>query len=246
MMVILSGEGKTDFGQCTNGQGMCSGEDYQLGAMAMIVDKMLTERMNYSIRETTPDLFLFVSEAALKEREERRKQESRKFSFAGKKREQETGYFYINAWMLGDIALEKEAELNDKAMAVLFRDCDGTNSSTTGLWGAKWQSMLNGFQRAGFHCGIPMLPKPKSEAWLICAAKNPPYQHCNELEDLSGNDNSPKSAKKRLDELFGSHKSTEELCDWLLETRFDFNACEMPSFKAFKDRFNYVLDDICS
>jgi hypothetical protein len=243
MIVILSGEGKTDFGQCKNGQEMCCGEDYQLGAMAIIVDKMLSERMNYSVRETTPESFLFVSEAALKKRDDLRKKESRKVSFAGKKRDQETGYFYINAWMLGDIALEKE-ESKDKAIAVLFRDCDGTRSSATGIWEAKWQSMINGFHRAGFNRGVPMLPKPKSEAWLICAAKNQPYQNCSSLEDLSGNDDSPHSTKNQLDAIFGKHKSAEELCDWLIDNPFDFNACEMPSFKAFKAEFNRVLGDV--
>lgn len=249
MIVILSGEGKTDFGQCNNAQGICSGDDYQLGAMAIIVDKMLAERMNYSIRETTPDLFLFVSEASLKERDDLRKKESRKVSFAGKKRDQETGYFYINAWMLGIIALEKEENAKDKAIAILFRDCDGTRSSGTGLWEAKWQSMINGFQRSGFSRGVPMLPKPKSEAWLICAAKNQPYQHCQQLEnDLPGNDDSPNKAKIQLGKLlsFDREPSAEELCNWLEENPFDFNACEMPSFLAFKAELNRVLKEVVS
>jgi hypothetical protein len=246
MIVILSGEGKTDFGQCINAQGICSGDDYQLGAMAIIVDKMLAERMNYSIRETTPDLFLFVSEAALKERDDLRKKESRKVSFAGKKRDQETGYFYINAWMLGNTALEKEENAKDKVIAILFRDCDGTRSSAAGLWEAKWQSMINGFQRSGFNHGVPMLPKPKSEAWLICAAKSQPYQNCDSLESLSGNDDSPNSAKSQLDALLGNHKSAEELSDWMVEKPFDFNACKMPSFLAFKDEFNRVLKEVVS
>lgn len=244
MIVILSGEGKTDFGQCTNAQGICSGEDYQLGAMAIIVDKMLAERMNYSIRETTPDLFLFVSEAALKEREEQRKNESRKVSFTGKKRGQETGYFHINAWVFAEIAQTIEKERNDDAIAILFRDCDGTRSSKVGLWKAKWDSMINGFQRAGFSHGVPMLPKPKSEAWLICAYKNQPYQNCSQLEDLPGNDDSPNSAKNQLDVIFGEHKAATELSEWLEENPFDFNACEMPSFKKFRDKLKDVLDDI--
>jgi len=247
MIVILSGEGPTDFGKCTNAQGICSEKDYQLGAMAIIVDKMLTERMNYSIRETTPDLFLFVSEAALKEPKDLRKSKNLgresldRVSLVGTKQKKEKGYFRINALVLAQIAQNKEQEYNTVAIAILFRDSDTSDAK---IWQDKWQSMLNSFQWAGFSRGIPMLPKPKSEAWLICAAKDQPYQHCSSLEDLPGNDDSPNSAKNKLDEIFGRHKSAEELCDWLIENPFDFNACEMPSFLAFKDEFNRVLDDV--
>jgi hypothetical protein len=106
MMVILSGEGKTDFGQCINAQGVCSGEDYQLGEMAIIVDKMLSERMNYSIRETTPDLFLFVSEAALKEPKGLRKKKNLdresldRVSLVGKKQKKRQVIFIQTHWYL--------------------------------------------------------------------------------------------------------------------------------------------------
>jgi hypothetical protein len=243
MMVILSGEGKTDFGQCINGQGICSGDDYQLGAMAVLVDQMLEQKIGYSLRETTPEALHFVSESALVSLGKQRK--GRQISLTSKTRGHETSYFYINAWMLGQFALDKEISCEDKAIAVLFRDCDGTRSSKAGLWNLKWQSMMDGFKSAEFSRGVPMLPKPKSEAWLICAAQNPPYQYCEALENLSGNDDSPNSAKKQLDAIFGEHKSAEALCDWLEEKPFDFNAFEMPSFNAFKDKLNDVLRDIC-
>jgi len=44
--------------------------------------------------------------------------------------------------------------------------------------------------------GVAMIPKPKSEAWLLCALKNKPYESCEKLEDRSGNDDSPNSLKK--------------------------------------------------
>jgi hypothetical protein len=149
--------------------------------------------------------------------------------------------------VLAEIAQKKEQEHNDVAIAVLFHDSDGTRSSATGIWEAKWQSMINGFQRAGFSRGVPMLPKPKSEAWLICAAKNQPYQHCDKLEEeLSGNDMSLNPAKIQLGKLLGFDRepTAEELCDWLEKNPFDFNACEMPSFQAFKVELNCVLGEV--
>lgn len=198
----------------------------------------------YSLR-TIPQAIQYVSESALKYREVLRKNESRKVSFTGKKREQETGYFYINAWMLGEVSIEMEALLNDQAIAVLFRDCDGTRSTKAGIWKAKLKSMHDGFTRAGFSRGVPMLPKPKSEAWLICAAKNPPYQECSELEELPGNDDSPNSAKKMLDAIFGGHQSAAELCAWLEDNPFDEgHGCAMPSFEEFKNELVRVLAEL--
>ncbi|MFI3158215.1 MAG: hypothetical protein QX199_18890 [Methylococcaceae bacterium] len=244
MIVILSGEGPTDLGQCNNAQSICSDEQFQVGPMAVLVDQMLQQLLNYSPR-TIPGVFQYVSELALKDRESIRKNENRKVSLVGKKRDQETGYFYINAWMLGDIALERETTCKDKAIAILFRDCDGTRSTKAVLWAAKWKSMVDGFKRSKFTRGVPMLPKPKSEAWLLCTAKNQAYQGCDKLEDLPGNDDSPNSAKNKLDEAFGEHKSTVELCEWLENNPFDVDrASAMPSFKAFQDELGRALNEI--
>lgn len=242
MIVILSGEGPTDLGQCNNAQSICSDEQFQVGPMAVLVDQMLQQLLDYSPR-TIPGVFQYVSELALKER--RKSTQSRKVSLVGKKRDQETGYFYINAWMLGDIALEREVTCEDKAIAILFRDCDGTRLTEAGLWAAKWKSMVDGFKRSGFTRGVPMLPKPKSEVWLLCAVKNHADQGCDQLEDLSGNDDSPNSAKNKLDKAFDGHRSAVELCEWLENTFFDVEkASAMPSFKAFQNELGRALDEI--
>ena len=54
-----------------------------------------------------------------------------------------------------------------------------------------------------------MIPKPKSEAWLICALKRDPYQVCERLEARSGNDQSPNSLKRELEQLLGIKPSRE-------------------------------------
>lgn len=240
MIVLLSGEGPTDLGQCGNAQNICEGESFQIGSMTVLLDKMLESRLKYSIR-TTPGGYKYISEGALVDRQRERKNERRKVSFVGKKRDQEVAFFYINAWMYADIALQIEDECKDEVIAVLFRDCDGTRSTRAGLWTSKWESMVNGFCRANFSRGVPMLPKPKSEAWLICAAK-PTVNDCSCFEEISGNDASPNSAKLQLDGVFGTHKSGDQLCEWLDENPIDEERLSfMPSFKAFKESLDKAV-----
>lgn len=236
MIVVLSGEGATDLGACSNARGVCSGEDFSLGPMCVLLDQLLQEPLGYSLREATPDAFHFISETALVERARLRKANRREFLAPGAKRQRETAYFAANAWSLG--AAAKELELNGEiAIAVLFRDNDATRSGAPTAWRTKWDSMLTGFKRAAFERGVPMLPNPKSEAWLMCAAKPQPFQHCAALEDLPGNDDAPNSIKDRLAAALGGRMPAHALCVWLDEHPFEINgACEMPSFSAFYQR----------
>lgn len=242
MIVVLSGEGPTDLGQCGNAQSICEEGDFQIGPMTVLLDKMLESHLDYSLL-TVPGGYKYVSEGALGAHAKERKEASRRVFLRGKKAEQETGYFFISSWILADIAMQIERESNVETMAVLFRDCDGTRSSTAGLWQAKWESMLNGFARGNYARGVPMIPKPKSEAWLICAAKPTP-QNCAYLENISGNDNSPNSAKAQLDNALGSHNSREELCEWLSDTPLCERLPSMPSFMMFKTRLNEVVAEL--
>lgn len=237
MLMVLSGEGVSDLGQCNNGQGHCVGNEFQKGAMTLIINQMLeaSPKVGYSLLDTTLDSFHYISEELLSIYAKKRK--GRSMSLVGKHHHQETGYFYINAWMLAQITQEIEKEQDDNAIAVLFRDTDGTNSSSHTLWQNKWQSICEGFKRAEFERGVGMLPKPKSEAWLLCAIKND-YQHCSVLEDLSGNDNAPNSAKQLLG-MTGT-----EVCDWLNNKGFNVDSVsgQMPSFRAFALALNDALN----
>ena len=82
----------------------------------------------------------------------------------GKKRGKETRYFFNNARVLAKIATEKEQEKLDDVVAILFRDSDGTASAGRGLWEDKRKSMLDGFAEENHTRGVPMIPRPKSEA----------------------------------------------------------------------------------
>lgn len=245
MLLVLSGEGPTDIGTCKTAHGICTDVNFKPGPMAVLVDQVLSQPLGYSMLRDTPANVHYISEAALTKQERRLKRNRRSVVLPGKKSVRETAYFYKNAWAFGVMAAEIEQKTDDLGVAVLFRDCDGTRSARNSLWEEKWNSMRRGFQRSGYPRGVPMLPKPKSEAWLLCAAKNAPYQNCADLEALSGNDRSPNAAKKKLDAAFGGHLSSEELCEWLEEKPFDsLRACSMPSYAVFHDRLLEVIADV--
>ena len=195
--------------------------------------------LNYELLNF-PGGVIFVSETALKQAS--KQGGGRMQRLRGVNKPAETGLYFSNAKQLGLKALELQGADDAPIMAVLFRDADGTRSAPGQLWSAKWQSMLDGFSAADFGCGVPMLPKPKSEAWLLSTTK--PGDHSHEaLENISGNDNSPNSAKSQLDHAFGGHQSTAQLSEWCQDHPESWEQLQtMPSFKAFFDRFHAVAD----
>jgi len=221
---------------------ICCGDTFQPGPMALIADKIVEERYKFSVVDTC--CCGFVSEHRLVERSSALRPRKHLPRLPGKKKPKETGYFYRNARALASYAREKQQELgeNAKVVAILFRDSDGTASDKRGLWEDKRNSMLHGFEDEAFNSGVPMLPKPKSEAWILCALKENPYCGCDALEERSGNDNSPASLKDELrTRCEGKLPSREELCDMVRQGKIDYRRVRMPSFAAFRDRLNDVL-----
>jgi len=86
-----------------------------------------------------------------------------------------------------------------------------------------------------------MIPKPKSEAWLLCAVKDNPYQHCHILENESGNDKGPNPLKQQLSDALQADASTEQLNDMVKGHQIDVHRIDMPSFNAFKDNLRQVV-----
>ncbi|MBA1245191.1 hypothetical protein [Pseudomonas japonica] len=216
-----------------------------MGPLAIVVDNVIHAVLGYSPRDACPDTYHYHSESALADKAAERKRQ-RRFALAGRKRPVETGFFYISAWMLGEAALELERLENDAVVAVFFRDTDGTNTSDRTLWETKLDSIEAGFDRAGFDRGVAMLPMPKSEAWFICAAKDNPYQGCEQLEELPGNDRSPNSAKAMLAAVLGTEATADALIHWLAGNNFDGErlADAMPSFYQFYSRLLQVLTSL--
>jgi len=208
--------------------------------MAVFVDQIVEKDYSYSILEAT--CCGFVSKQRLKEKAKELKPPKRPPLYAGKKRPLETGYFFLNARAMALCAREKEAEINSGVVAVLFRDSDDTASAGRGLWPDKHKSMLDGFAEEGFSRGVPMIPKPKSEAWIICALKADPYVGCDPLEERSGNDRSPNSLKGELERLLGEPATRELLLSKIEDGSIDCHRNTMPSFLSFRRRLEEVID----
>lgn len=241
MKLLISGEGTSDLGACNNAQGQCSDEFFNPGPMAVWLARLWEESFKYNLLDS-PETLVFVSETAL---DQKSKQAGHRMkSQRSKKQPVETGLYFNNARQLGLMAKQLAADGQVPVMAVLFRDADGTRSAPGQLWQTKWNSILDGFSVAMFDFGVPMLPMPKSEAWLLCAGKTARHSHAS-LESISGNDDSPHSAKKQLDEFFGGHQVADQLADWCQENPTDWaNLLTMPSFKAFFERFQEVATSL--
>lgn len=223
MFVLLSGEGPTDIG-VSNGE---------LGPMAKLIFKFAEDYLNYSLGDT--DQFNIIHKADLAEEAKNLKQ----ISLRGKKTQVETRYFYNNARALAEIAKKAYAN-HPNLLLILFRDADGTHNDGRGMWQDKWNSMLYGFKIAEVNTGIPMLPMPKSEAWLLCALREQ-GQNCEKLERESGNDDSPNSLKLQLREHLGEAATRELLNQKVDDGEIDIGQIDMPSFNKFKARFAEVL-----
>ena len=238
MYFLFSGEGETDLGECAGNVETCEGNDYRHGPMAVIVDQMVDARDHYSLLDTGH--CGFVSRGTLVDRASELKAARKAIRLPGKKRSKETRYFFNNARALARIAGEREGQLNDNVVAVLFRDAD-TSTAGRGSWPEKRQSMLDGFAEEGFARGVPMIPKPTSEAWLLCALQEHSYQGCAALEQRSSSPHSPHSLKGDVEKCLGHRPTREELCDMVTNGKIDHHRIDMPSLRAFRERLEAVL-----
>jgi len=201
--------------------------------MYYLIDKIIEKKLNYSFYGLTPELITFVPKAELT------KIGNKLPPYTGKKIKKGQALFLINAITLAKIAKNKSKELSDDdVIAILFRDSDGTNSTAKDMWENKVESIENGFKMEKFIKGVAMIPKPKSEAWLICTLKKKPYENCHKLEDRSGNDKSSKNLKDEL-ESFGIELET--INEMIQDGRIDIDKIDMPSFKYFSEKLRNLL-----
>jgi len=239
MIIIVSGEGPTDIGSCTNGAGTCEGSEFQAGAMGHFIDRLVEPIWGYSPLESGAIICLIERELG------RLSDRAKIVTLPGKKKAQGTGYFFKNAYALAKFAGDVEEENNCQTMAVLFRDSDGTRSTRDGLWEEKVSSINLGFVAGGYDRGVPMVPKPKSEVWLLCAIQEYAYQHCAQLESVSGNDRSPDSAKRKLEmALKPSGKTYIDIPDMVVAGEILPANIDMPSFNSFRERLEVVANSM--
>lgn len=211
------------------------GSEYSAGPMAVVTNQLVQSYQGYELDYLqNASLCQFVSEHDLEDLEESSPR------FPGKKKNKHL-YFMRNAEVLGMKAKEIEAETGDSVVTVLFRDCDGTRSDKAGLWKEKVDSMEMGFERVGYERGVPMVPKPKSEAWLICALKENAYQHCTALENRSGNDKSPNNVKDELKAICNGNDTAPDIVDKIEDGTIDCFRIDMPSFNDYKSKLEQVV-----
>jgi hypothetical protein len=223
MHLVLSGEGASDVGN----------DSENIGPITKLVDRVIEKRLGYSL-VAYQSLTLF-SEEELGNCAKKLKPLSRR----GKRQLFETRYFYNNARALALLAKELKKE---NLVVVLFRDGDGTRISQRQELENKFQSMLNGFQVEGLTTGVPIIPKPKSEAWWLCALRDG-YKNCQRLEDESGNDASPNSLKRQIESHLGKPATRELINDKIDNGEIEIDQMQdMVSVMKFKDRLNEVLD----
>jgi hypothetical protein len=238
MILLLSGEGPGDIGSCAAAGGECEGGDFRPGPMALLIDQLVKPIWQYSPLGATA--FIYASEGLLATRSK----QLRSMALPGLKRPKETGYFFKNARALAQLAKEKTTPRLSVG-AVLFRDSDGTRLAGNSLWQEKWVSIANGFEAEAFELGVPMVPKPKSEAWLLCAVQQNQYTNCARFEDISGNDASPNSAKKQLDAtLAAMGKQYADMCDMIRDGAVQARRIGMPSYDRFRERLEQVAREM--
>lgn len=238
MLILVSGEGVTDMGECRYpASDQCRGEAFEAGPVAWLLDRILEARKGRSF--LTDQQMVFVAKPKLSERSKA----LRPPTLPGRKRRKETAYFFKNARALAQLAQELAAQEDDnQVVAVLFRDADGTRSSKRREWQDKWDAMIKGFEYEKFDSGVPMLPNPKSEAWLLCALKkDQPYRHCERIEAESGNDKGANPLKEQLEQALGKPPNAELLTELVREGKIDPNRIRMPSFDCFKERLQQCL-----
>jgi hypothetical protein len=234
MILLLSGEGPTDIGSCVATTDECEGKEFRAGPMALMIDRLVEPIWGYSPLEAMA--FMYVSERLIASRSKR----IQAMALPGSRKAIGTIYFFKNARALARMAMERTAP-HSPVGAVFFRDSDGTCAAGNSLWQDKWDSILQGFEAENFLFGVPMVPKPKSEAWLLCAVQQNPYDHCSRFEDISGNDASPNPAKKQLNEFLAAREmQLADLCDMIRNGRIQPAQIVMPSYDRFRARLEEV------
>lgn len=232
MYLLLSGEGSGDIGLCKPAADFCDFQSFEVGPMGWVVDQLVEKFQGFEFSHLENNSFGFVSKSYLANNKEKPRKKS--ISLRGKKRPVETQLFYENARAMAVVAKMKSEEIKDQVVAVLFRDSDGTVSADRGNWRDKRESMCKGFKAEDFDLGVAMVPKPKSEAWLLCALKDNPYQHCKSIEEGSGNDEGKNPLKDQLSAILSGKNNAVENSEKVKSGQIDVHRIDMPSFNVFK------------
>lgn len=102
-------------------------------------------------------------------------------------------------------------------------------------------AMHEGFDAAKYERGVPMVPKTRSESWLLCVMNPDKCKENKYYENLAMSDKSPKAGKKVLSQEQGkSSKRDAYKCLEKQRDDFDWVSLESPSFVFFRNRLHVV------
>lgn len=245
--IMMTGEGVTDMGACNNEQPTCSEERLDVGPMASLLFKLVMHHLPDwnvdNLNQANPeDHMTLISGSWLKAEGKKRK---RGLIRSSKSVQKGMIVHAQRAQMLAEFA-----DQNGHEVAAYFHDTDGSRSQledTPDRQEKITQSIKAGFRAAKFEDrGLAIVPKPTSEAWLICAAKDHQYQDCSRLEtSLSGNEHSPnRSPKVMLGTILEKPDYTRDDLNELVE-QIDVSQLDMPSFDSLREQVKVSINAIC-
>ncbi|AWD69132.1 MULTISPECIES: hypothetical protein [Acinetobacter] len=233
--ILVTGEGGSDMGGSNNSHSISSGASYNLGPMALLavrlLQKIIPDWNEDNIDFQSPNNWITCisgNELARQAKGVRKHRPSTKLKKG----------FVEHANRATTMA--GYAKDNGHQLAFYFHDTDKCDFDDL------HQSIMLGFNGIeGVH-GIPMIPKPTSEAWLICSQKQDPYAHCTALEiELSGNDaaSDENAPKKVLARLLGQEATTEQ--QYEMVAGIDITRIDMPSYNQFKTDLTTAIEGVC-
>ncbi len=233
--ILVTGEGSSDMGGSNNGQPISTGEFYNLGPMALLavrlLQKIIPDWNEDNIDFQSPNNWMTCisgNELARQAKGVRKHRPSTKLKKG----------FVEHANRATTMA--GYAKDNGHQLAFYFHDNDKFDFDDF------HQSIMLGFNGIDGVHGIPMLPKPTSEAWFICGRKQDPYAHCTALEtELSGNDaaSNENAPKKVLARFLGQEATTEQ--QYEMVTGIDITRIDMPSYNQFKTDLTKAIEGVC-
>ncbi|HEA3089466.1 TPA: hypothetical protein RVR74_001767 [Aeromonas salmonicida] len=244
--LLAFGEGPTDMGRSRNAQAYAHGDDLEVGPMLRLAHRLLARHLPdwnadlFDLQQAHAIPSVLVASAEMKSLAK-----STSITLPSKKTKSEYLIHSKRAKVLGKLA-QQTSSLTEAQLAIYFHDTDGTHRAPHDPHDLLL-AVKEGFRAAGFAGqGVAMVPKPTSEAWLICSCKPEAYQHCAQLEtQLSGNDRSPARAPKLV---LGHHLRTHDYHhgDLLsVVNAIELDRLDMPTFNRFREDIKQGVSKVC-
>lgn len=229
MIFHVLGEGSSDFGSW-------DGHTLKKGCMNYLLDWLW---MHHAPAGTP------LPEQILHSRDAISKTDPRTIGSKGHHIPKETRFAFVSGLALARLA---QAE-RDVAGAVCFIDADHTRSEDKRIGEKLRDAIQQGFEFAHFDLGVPMVPNPCQEAWLLAyyqcyMPRQTAYNHAEQFEEMAGNkharhQNNPKEQLAECVEKAGLNirEDEEEIIN-----RVNWDRVAMPSYDCFRTKFLQVVE----